>query len=386
MTGKSGQRPRKVLFVTTMAGAPWGGSEELWCGTALRLRALGHPVGAAVFEWPSRPRRVEELVAKGVEVAFRPRAKGTAGRLWERCLRRLARTRVHHEHIAFLKRSAPDLVVISQGWPWEGLAWMNACRALNLRYAPIVHANGEHWWPQDEWLEDIRGGYSGAARIFFVSPQNRDLAEMQCGMRFGNASVVTNPTNVDATAPPPWPDDDSTTRIACVGRLEPQAKGQDVLLRVLARPEWRERPIHLNFFGGGPCRRSLESLARMLRLPNVGFCGQVPDVRGIWADHHALVLASRYEGLPLVIVEAMLCGRPVITTNVAGNTEYLQDGITGFVAEAPTEGLLAEALERAWASRPEWAAMGARARAEVTARVPADPIGRFAEILQSLAE
>ena len=57
------------------------------------------------------------------------------------------------------------------------------------------------------------------------------------------------------------------------------------------------------------------------------------------------MLPSRFEGLPLALVEAMLCPRPAVVTNVAGNTEVIEDGETGFVAAAPTAGHLDEAME-----------------------------------------
>ena len=69
-------------------------------------------------------------------------------------------------------------------------------------------------------------------------------------------------------------------------------------------------------------------------LEKVTYGGFTEDVESIWASHHALVLPSRSEGLPLVVVEAMLCGRPAIVTDVAGNAELIQDGVSGFVAAA----------------------------------------------------
>jgi glycosyltransferase involved in cell wall biosynthesis len=107
-------------------------------------------------------------------------------------------------------------------------------------------------------------------------------------------------------------------------------------------------------------------------------------VRGIWASHHALVLPSRYEGLPLSLVEAMLCGRPSIVTNVSGNTELLEDNVTGFVAAAPTASFVDEALERAWNRRADWPAIGAAAAHQVRERVPPDPAGVFADELLAL--
>jgi len=57
-------------------------------------------------------------------------------------------------------------------------------------------------------------------------------------------------------------------------------------------------------------------------------------------------------------MEAMWCGRAAMVTDVAGNAEWIEEGITGFVASAPTVGLIAEAMDRAWAARATWEPMG----------------------------
>lgn len=375
----------KIAFVSTMAGSPWGGSEELWCRTAMRLRDTGHEVAASVYQWPERPEAVAKLIAAGVDVGFRPLKPSAAGRLMRKLERRFFPTPIPRESMNWLRKQSPDLVVISQGGPWEALSWMSACRELGLKYCPVIHANSEIWWPVDKWREDIVNGFPAAERVFFVSQANRRLMELQCGFRIGNSEVVVNPCNVDPAREIPWPGDDGPTRIACVGRVDPQAKGQDLLMQVLAMPKWRGRPVHLNIYGGGPCLRSLEALQQMLGLDHVTFAGHVGDVAGIWEKNHALVLPSRFEGLPLVIVEAMLCGRPVITTDIAGNAEYLKDGVTGFVAAAPTVRHLDEAMERAWSARARWAEIGALARADMLAALPPDPIKTFATRLTGLA-
>ena len=117
----------------------------------------------------------------------------------------------------------------------------------------------------------------------------------------------------------------------------------------------------------------------------VAFRGHVSDIRGIWCGHHALVLPSRYEGLPLALVEAMLCGRPAIVTDVAGNAELLEDGVTGFVAAAATARHLGEALERAWARRADWREIGEAAAVAVRRQVPEDPPLDFARRLVEVA-
>jgi glycosyltransferase involved in cell wall biosynthesis len=174
--------------------------------------------------------------------------------------------------------------------------------------------------------------------------------------------------------------------MACVARLEPTAKGQDVLFQVLQQPRWKERPLELNLYGAGSWGDSLRRLAEGLHLQNVHFCGHVNDVRRIWEQNHILVLPSRYEGLPLAVVEAMWCGRPAIVTDIAGNAEVCVDGETGFVADAPTAKLLDETLERAWNQRRDWHRMGLAARARAEKLIPKDPVGLFCQQLQEIAQ
>jgi glycosyltransferase involved in cell wall biosynthesis len=123
-------------------------------------------------------------------------------------------------------------------------------------------------------------------------------------------------------------------------------------------------------------------MAAMLQLHNVHFRGHVDDVAAIWKQNHLLVLPSRYEGLPLALVEAMWCGRPAVVTDVAGNTEVCVDNETGFVAAAPTVPLLAEALERAWNRRGNWQQIGQAARARAECQIPRDSIALFTEELK----
>ena len=84
------------------------------------------------------------------------------------------------------------------------------------------------------------------------------------------------------------------------------------------------------------CSFTLRRLAGMLQLDQVHFRGHVANIKEVWEQNHLLVLPSRYEGLPLALVESMWCGRPAVVTEVAGNTEVCVDNVTGFVAPAPT--------------------------------------------------
>src|SRR5262249_55981873 len=148
------------------------------------------------------------------------------------------------------------------------------------------------------------------------------------GRELSNAEVVWNPFNIDYHAAPSWPKsgENGELRLACVARLHPPSKGQDILFEALATPQWASRPWRLYLYGEGPMRNLLERLAQRSGLSDrVVFAGY-KTVEEIWASNHVLVMPSRYEGLPLAIVEAMLCARPVIATDIAGNSEVVEDG------------------------------------------------------------
>jgi glycosyltransferase involved in cell wall biosynthesis len=370
------QDPRmtRIAFVSTMSWAPWGGSEELWSEAALRLRREGHEVAASIASWTPVPAKIAMLSQEGVQVSRRRHDQPKfAVRTW----RRLTRSR--SREFTWLRRYAPDLVVISQGAITDGLEWMEYCQRIGQPYATIVQANAETWWQSDEMSDRMARGYSAARSVFCVSRHNLTLLERQIGQPLPNGQVVQNPNNVSSSPLLPPPAQDGVLRLACVARLEPASKGQDLLFLTLASPKWRERPVELNLYGSGPCERSLRNLALSLGLKRVHFRGQVPDILQIWRENHLLVLPSRWEGLPLSLIEAMWCGRPAVVTDVGGNTELCLDGETGFVARAPEVCLIDHALERAWERRAEWEAMGKAARARVAECIPKDSIGSFSQ-------
>lgn len=102
--------------------------------------------------------------------------------------------------------------------------------------------------------------------------------------------------------------------------------------------------------------------------------GFVTNVRReIWAEHHLLVMPSMLEGMPLTLVEAMICGRPALCSDVGGAGELVADGENGFLAGSPFSGQLAEGLERVWECREKLELMGERAHRDAAAFLPRHP-------------
>ena len=293
-------------------------------------------------------------------------------------------------HIADLERSMADqrpaLVVISNGDALPPVELAEVCIARRIPFVTIGQANDHSWWPEDEFAQRYRKALPAALRCYFVSTANLSLAEKHIGARLSNAEVVWNPFNINHDANPAWPSlaGESGVRFACVGRLHPPSKGQDILFEALAGKPWPDRPWRLRLYGEGPMREGLVRLAEYLGISDrVVFEGYKP-VEQIWASNHVLVMPSRYEGLALAIVEAMLCGRPVVATDVAGHAEVVEDEVTGFLADAPTVGSMARALERFWARRHEAEEIGKAGAQRIRQLVPVDPARVFAEKLRQL--
>ena len=366
----------------------WGGSEQLWSAAAAVLASDGHRVTVFKSGVDESEPRMRQLRAVGCRVHDLARFPLMPRRLFT-VVRALSSNAAYgHETLRLLIGLAmsrrPDLVVVSQGGNHDGFFLAEACRRLRLPFVVVSQKASELYWPEDWQQKIIAAVYRTARASFFVSEHNRRLTEEQIGFPLPRAEVVRNPFLVPWEPRTDWPDDEHECRMACVGRLHPKEKGQDLLLRVLARRRWRDRPLSITIFGDGLQRGSLERMARNLGLTSVTFAGFVRDVPAIWTHHHGLILPSRCEGMPLALIEAMLSGRVPIVTDVGGNGEVVDDGVSGYLAAAPSEDALDHAMDRAWNARQRWREMGAAAAAKIRTVIPPDPERCFANALVEL--
>ena len=121
-------------------------------------------------------------------------------------------------------------------------------------------------------------------------------------------------------------DGSRAVRLVTVGSLAQKYKGIDVLIRAVHRLNLEGRPCSLTVIGDGRYRRELEQLAAQLAAP-VTFTGQLTraEVLGALDRADAFVLASRTEGLPRALLEAMARGLPCVATRVGGIPELLDN-------------------------------------------------------------
>ena len=169
-------------------------------------------------------------------------------------------------------------------------------------------------------------------------------------------------------APVPVPD---VPRMVCIGRLSGQ-KGQLILLQAAAVLMRDGVPFELVLAGDGEMRAVIEAaIARLGLAQRVRITGWIDaaQVREELLAARALVLPSFAEGLPVVVMEAMALGRPVLTTYIAGIPELVQPGLTGWLFPAGDVDALVTAMKECLAT-PTTALdrMGANARERVRER------------------
>ncbi|HSA57280.1 MAG TPA: glycosyltransferase [Gemmatimonadaceae bacterium] len=175
---------------------------------------------------------------------------------------------------------------------------------------------------------------------------------------------------------PSTPDQDFLRRVAALplpsprllvlGRLSPE-KGVDVMLRALQGIARRGPPVGLLVVGDGPERERLGRLAGELGVSErVAFLPATSDVAAAYCHCDAVVIPSRSEGLPNVLLEALSHDRPVLSTDVGAVREVLGESRAGVIVPPESPEALAAAIPTVLAMRAD--ATAAEARRQVAQR------------------
>jgi mannose/cellobiose epimerase-like protein (N-acyl-D-glucosamine 2-epimerase family) len=155
-------------------------------------------------------------------------------------------------------------------------------------------------------------------------------------------------SGVDIDALTPAPEPTGPVTVAFVGRLV-ESKGIRTLVAAHERLGERGRDIRLKIAGlpdpANPTSIPPQEIETWRARRNVTHLGFVTDIAGLWASAHIAVLPSHREGMPLSLLEAAACGRPLIATDVPGCRDIAHSGVNAFLVPLDDTEALANAID-----------------------------------------
>jgi glycosyltransferase involved in cell wall biosynthesis len=382
---------KHILVVPSWYSNGRGSGGGYFRDQALALGAAGYRVAILapdIHTWrdrrtrpiPPQPRDHARVESDGVPVYRRndftalPRVPYRNSLVWTRCGMKLFRRYVSD-------RGRPDLVH-AHSCLHAGVLALAIERRYGIPFVVTEHSTGFaqsrlRWWERDL----VRRVLKRAGRCIAVSPHLAELMEQQypaSSWRYlpnvlGEAFLSAAPATATHR-------EGSLFVFLCVARMSPQ-KGCDLLLDAFAEAFGGDPDVRLRLVGDGPSLSSLEQLSVRLGIAaQVDFVGGLPadGVRAEMEAADAFVLASRFETFGVVVIEALACGLPVVST-ASGGPDHLVDRANGLLVPQGDHGALRDALRqmRCQASRYDRVAI----RADVIRQYGPDAFARQFEAI-----
>ncbi|HEX6963798.1 MAG TPA: glycosyltransferase [Lacipirellula sp.] len=341
---------KKIRVLHVVNGEHYSGAERVQDLLAGYLPQSGYEVTFACVKPDRFPQARKHREARLYELPMR-------GRLDFTCGRKLAQL-VRDEHYALVHAHTPRSLMVGG-------------QAARITGVPLVyHVHSPAGRDSTRWLRNLaniwleRRTAHRAARLIAVSPSVRRYMIEQ---GFLASHVVCVPNGVTTIDVPPRMTTPTAWTLGMTALFRPR-KGIEVLLEALA--EVRESGHNVRLRAIGPFEsRAYEAevmslVGRLDLAPAIDWTGFVADVPAELRKIDALVLPSLFgEGLPMVVLEAMAAGLPVIASNVEGVPEAIRDDREGLLVEPGLPQSLAGAIEDLTSGKLHYAAMSRAAQA-----------------------
>ncbi|WP_295458364.1 glycosyltransferase [uncultured Thiodictyon sp.] len=347
-------RPTVAIFLPSLAG---GGAERMMLNLALGLNGAGVAVDLVVGSAAGPYRDLVPTEVQLVDLG--------AGRVLA-ALPGLTR---------YLRRRRPDVLLSAMDHANLVALWARSLARTPTRVYVSVRSNLSQEAKHaptlaGRWLPRLaRTFYPQAQAVIAVSQGVADDLTRLIGAGRARVVAIPNPVvtpdlaDLAATRPDhPWlRDAQAPPVILAAGRLSAQ-KDFPTLIRAFATLE-RARGLRLLILGDGPARATLEALVQALGLTDrVALPGFTANPFAAMARARLFVLSSAWEGLPGVLIQAMACGTPVVSTDCpSGPREVLADGRYGPLVPVGDVPALAAAIRHTLDHPPAAAVLKARA-------------------------
>jgi glycosyltransferase involved in cell wall biosynthesis len=285
--------------------------------------------------------------------------------------------------IAELRRlkGSIDAFVLTQGGLYDALTVNGLCEFLSGGSFPYFlnvrsgrgYAGGAG--PTERALSAKL--FTAAKGLVVPARANENNVFDELAVRCESSTVIHSPVKNRSTTIAPLPAG-NTIRFACVSRLEAVEKGLDLLVLAVARIREHPVPFEVSIYGSGPDKDYLRELIAHLRVGGkVHLRGPYHSLDDVWSHHHACLLPSRSEGMPQTLMEAMFAGRPSVATPIGGVPDLVDDGATGFLANASSAEAVSIAISRCLSAVSQLPDIGLKARQHAVAHLNNDVVGDF---------
>jgi glycosyltransferase involved in cell wall biosynthesis len=259
-----------------------------------------------------------------------------------------------------------DICHVHAGITWEGLDLVKMARQSSV---PVVIRTEHLPYLLTNEFERVRhaNALQNVDRLVCVSNEAR-ASFVAAGISTSLISVIRN-----GIRPLPVRHDrghvrsllglgDQSRVVLTVARFAEQ-KDHHTLLDAVPAVLAREPQARFVWAGSGPLEEEIRKAVRSRGLDErVIFLGHRQDIPDLMSASDLFVLPSRFEGLPLTVLEAMAAGLPIVATRVCGTAETVQDRVTGFLVEPGASQALAVAISELLADPRRAAQLGARGR------------------------
>lgn len=257
--------------------------------------------------------------------------------LWEKMI---ATQRLRSELKRLIAKHSANEIIFYAQCPTSAAAALavkkvSPCRVVAVCHFYVSEANelvtknlaveGGRLWQEAVRIE--RETLPAVDQLIFVSKFMSDIVNKRLALQHPQPLIIPNfPAMPQAVAKQY---ENIAGDIIAIGTLEDR-KNQSYLLEVLAACKLQGKTYQLTLVGDGPDREKLEQLANDLNISKqVSFLGIVKNASTLITNHRLLVHASLGENMPLTLIEAFSCGRPVIAAAVGGIPEVITNGVDG---------------------------------------------------------
>jgi glycosyltransferase involved in cell wall biosynthesis len=361
-----------VRILHVINGEHYSGAERVQDLLAASLPALGFEVGFACVKPGRFPQARRYREARLYELPMHSRFDRGCGR-------RLAQL-VKDENYSLIHAHTPRSLMVGG-------------QAAKLSGVPLIyHVHSPAGRDSTRWLRNManvwleRRTAHRAARLIAVSPSVRRYMIEQ-GFLASHVSCV--PNGVPRINVPPRQAPPESWTLGMTALFRPR-KGIEVLLQALAEVRQRGCDVRLRAIGPFESReyeaKVLQLVGRLDLAAAIDWTGFVTDIPSELGKTDALVLPSLFgEGLPMVVLEAMAAGVPVIASNVEGVPEAICDGREGLLVEPGQAGSMAAAIQDLVGGRHDYAGLSAAAQARHAAHFSTEIMaGRVAELYREV--